>query len=66
MLSDNIRNYRKINNMSQDELAEKVSSAILSKPGWVTFKSRADERYLRISIQNIGGTAGFSYLVSVN
>lgn len=24
MLSDNIRNYRKINNMSQDELAEKL------------------------------------------
>ena len=28
MLSDNIRNYRKINNMSQDELAEKLAKQV--------------------------------------
>ena len=44
----------------------RVAAALGVKPGCVTFKSRADERYLRISIQNIGGTAGFSYFVSVN
>ena len=33
MLSDNIRNYRKENNMSQDELAEKLGVPIAFAEG---------------------------------
>lgn len=36
MLSDNIRNYRKINNMSQDELAEKLGVSRQSISLWET------------------------------
>ena len=36
MLSDNIRNFRKKNNMSQDELAEKLNVSRQSVSLWET------------------------------
>lgn len=36
MLSDNIKNYRKKNNMSQDELAEKLGVSRQSISLWET------------------------------
>ena len=47
-------------------VAEKTKIATRSSSGCLISTSLAAERCLRSSIQNIGGTAGFSYLFSVN
>ena len=47
-------------------VVEKTKIATLSSAGCKTSISLAADKYLRSSMQNIGGTAGFSYLFSVN
>ena len=54
MLSDNIRNYRKENNLSQDELAEKLGVSRQSISLWENGQTPTLGQLIRVNDPNDG------------